>query len=454
MPELFGTNGVRGVANDYLGPELALKLAKSISTFLDGGPLAVGRDTRTSGEMLKDAVLAGILSTGIDAVDLGVLPSPALQRFVSVSDAESGIMVTASHNPAKYNGIKFVDGDGVEYGEDELEKMEDIFFEDDFRTAGWRDVGESRKREFTREYVDGITGLVDRDEVAEAGFTVVVDPGNGAGYGSTPLLLRRLGCRTITLNSNPDGTFPAREPEPLPENLEGLADTVKSVGADLGVAHDGDADRATFVDDQGEPLPGESSLALLMRAELEKRGPGKVVTPVSSGSTVSETVEDAGGEIEWTPVGSTKVARRMLELGDCVGGGEENGGVIFTDWVRCRDGALTAARMLELLAEEGPLSELAATLPGYVTAKRKVACPQDSKPAVMAAVKDDVEALGGEVTAIDGVKVFLDKSWLLVRPSGTEPVIRVFAEAPKEEGAKALASRGVGIVEDALDAIG
>lgn len=451
MPELFGTNGVRGIANEYLTPELALKLSMSLATYMGEGTIGVGRDTRVSGEMLKNAVLAGVASTGLDAVDLGILPTPALQHFVRESGCGSGIAVTASHNPGPYNGIKFVDGKGVEYDDDDLSEMEETFFDEGFRRADWRSVGETREVDHSHDYVEHVAALVDSDVIAEAGLTVVVDPGNGAAHRTTPRLLGRLGCRVITLNANPDGTFPARDPEPVPGNVGYLASAVEAFGADLGVAHDGDADRATFVDDGGRPLPGEVSLALLLERELRAKGPGKIVTPVSSGFTVSRTLEAAGGEVEWTPVGSTRVARRMLDLESCVGGGEENGGVIFTDWVYCRDGALTAARMLELVAERGPLSGLVEELPDYVTVKRRVECPEELKGYVMEGVSERVGSLGGDLTTIDGVKAVFDDSWLLIRPSGTEPVIRVFTEASNTEEAEALAETGIGIVKESME---
>lgn len=452
MPELFGTNGVRGIANDYLTPELATKLARSLATYLGEGTIGIARDTRVSGEMLKSAAVAGVTSTGLDVLDLGILPSPGLQHYVRESRCDSGIIVTASHNPGPYNGIKFVDGDGVEYDEERLEEMEEIFFEEAFSSANWDSVGEVQEVDHTPDYVRHIQALVDTQTIADADLTVVVDPGNGAGYRATPRLMREIGCRVITLNANPDGTFPARDPEPLPENLHGLADAVVSLEADLGIAHDGDADRATFVDENGDTLPGERSLALLLAKELRDKGPGKIVTPVSSGFTVTETLEREGAEIIWTPVGSTKVARKMLATPGTIGGGEENGGVIYTDWVYCRDGAVTAARMAELIAERGSLSGLVEELPNFYTVKTKVECPEELKEQVMKDIATEVKKISDDVTTIDGVKAFLGDAWVLIRPSGTEPIIRVFTEAPTQDEADELAERGLDIAERAVKA--
>ncbi|PTD94150.1 phosphoglucosamine mutase [archaeon SCG-AAA382B04] len=448
LTELFGTNGVRGIANDELTPELVMKLARSLATFLGDGRIAIARDTRVSGEMLKKAAITGTQSTGLDVVDIGEAPSPCLQYYVKENDFDSGIIITASHNPAEYNGVKFVDGDGVEYSHKQLEEMERIYKKEIFQYADWSNPGNHSYDDAIPMYIRAIKQKIDIESILEENPKVVVDPGNGAGCFVTPYLLRQLGCKVVTLNSQPDGLFPAREPEPLPKNIEDLADTVEAVGADLGVAHDGDADRATFVDEKGKPHMGDVSLVLFFKKMLKTKEGNKVVTPVSSGKKASKPVEELGGEVVWTEVGSTTVSRKMIELGDeCVCGGEENGGVIFPDFQYCRDGALTAARMIELLSTtEKTLSELANELPQYKHVKTKTKV-QD-KQRIMKKVFKKIEGMGECTQTIDGAKIFWEDSWILIRPSGTEPVVRVFTEAPSLEEAKELARKGLEIVEE------
>jgi len=465
MPELFGTNGVRGIPNEDLTPDLVMNLTKSLSTYIGRGEIAIATDTRLSGEMLKGAAVSGIVSCGLDVIDLGTVPSPCLQYYVGKTDADSGVIVTASHNPPEYNGIKFVDSEGVEYPESELEEMESIYREKKYLKSEWYEAGEYRKDgngNAIKMYKDAIKEVVDKKAIEEFSPTVVVDPGNGAGCFVTPHLLRELGCKVIGLNSHPDGMFPVRDPEPVPENLDEFGSVVKAVNADLGVAHDGDADRAVFADDRGRVHLGDVSLALFFRDAVEdhtskKEIDGcKVVTPVSSGNKVADTVKECGAEITWTQVGSTVVARKMMELGDvCACGGEENGGVIFPDFQYCRDGALTAARMVEMLAKDGrTMSEMVDELPTYESVKTKIEI--DNKEKVMDEVMERVEARSKEwqdVSYIDGVKAFLEDGWFLIRPSGTEPVVRIFTEASTEGKANKIASDARSIVEEAIESL-
>jgi phosphomannomutase/phosphoglucomutase len=276
---------------------------------------------------------------------------------------------------------------------------------------------------------------------------VVLDPGNGAGCVVSPFLLRSLGCRILTLNAQPDGAFPGRLPEPTPDHLGDLMRVVSEVHADLGIAHDGDADRATFVDETGAFVVGDKALALLAKAALKGRG-GTVVTPVSTSSVVEEVVRAAGGKMVRTRVGSPIVARTMFESGAAFGG-EENGGVIFPDHQFCRDGAMTAAKMVELIAHEGkPLSALVAALPQFYIKKANVSVPVERHEAVLGSIAD--LAKGRKVDATDGVKILEKDGAVLVRPSGTEPVFRVYAEARTAARADALAEEGVALVKKAL----
>jgi phosphomannomutase/phosphoglucomutase len=432
--ELFGTNGVRGIANKELTAEMALNLGRTIGS-LRKGRIAIAGDTRISTGMLKAAVIAGITSVGSDAIDLGVAPTPALQFYVKSRDANAGVIVTASHNPREYNGIKFVSEDGTEFTREMDEESERVYKSKLFSPASWDNVGQVYSDDCIRLYIDGIKKRVDSEKIASRKFRVVVDCGNGTASYTTPILLKELGCEVISINSHPDGTFPQRSSEPEEKNVWLLKEVVKAVDADLGVAHDGDADRATFVDERGNFIPEDVMLALVAKYYVREKK-GKVVTPVSSSRCVEDTVREEGGEIIYTAVGSPVVVKVMREV-NAVFGGEGNGGLIFPEFQLTRDGGMSAAKVLELIAfENKPISELVSQVPRYYTLKEKLPC------------RDKIRLLEGlreafpEANFTDGARMDFEDGWLLIRPSGTEPIIRVFAEAETQSRAKELLELG------------
>jgi phosphomannomutase/phosphoglucomutase len=437
---LFGTNGVRGVANVEMTTEMAMSLAKSIGTFCKGR-IAVGRDTRQSGEMLKSAVIAGLLSTGCPVVDLGIAPTPTVQYYVK-SRADAGIVITASHNPPEYNGIKGIAGDGTEMSRQDEAVIEHIYFSGEFARADWSRTGSLSSDDPKPMYIDGIIRAVDAGMIRERGFKVVADPGSGAASVTTPFLLRKLGCRVLTLNAQVDGTFPGRNPEPTGSEINDLKAAVVAAGADMGVAHDADADRAVFIDERGRFVNEEALLALMTQYKLERQPGGTVVTPVSSSSVIEDIAQKHGSPLIWTQVGSIHVARKMMEVG-AVFGGEGNGGLIFPEFQYCRDGGMSAAAMLEMLARTGrKLSEIVDAVPCYCSVKEKIKC--GNKDAVLRKIAQN--AVGDRVDTTDGVKIYRREGWVLVRASGTEPIIRVFAESRTDAGARTLADYGVGLV--------
>jgi len=449
MTRLFGTNGIRGVVGPDMNADLALKVGRAIGTSFGGGAVALARDTRLSGPMLARAAASGLMSAGCDVIDLGIVPTPCAQYFLAKSGhLKGGVVVTASHNPREFNGLKALDARGMEASREEEEAIESIYFDGRFRVAAWSEVGSIRSDDTANpRYLEAILAKVDVAAIRKSAFTVVVDPGNGAGCVVTPYLLRSLGCRVISLNGQPDGAFPGRMPEPIPDHLGDLMHVVSEVHADLGIAHDGDADRAIFVDDKGSFVYGDKSLALLAKAAIQGRG-GTVVTPVSTSSLIDDVVRAAGGRVVRTRVGSPIVARTMFETGAAFGG-EENGGVIFPDHQFCRDGAMSAAKMLELLAREGKrLSSLAASLPQYHLKKANVSVPVERRDAVLTSLVELTK--GRKVDATDGVKIVEADGAVLVRPSGTEPIFRVYAEGRTPERAEALAAEGVDLIKKAL----
>ena len=438
VQRMFGTNGVRGIINDDMNVDLALKMGKAIGKFF-GGKVAIATDTRVSGAMIKSAVCAGLMSVGCDVRDLGIVPTPALQYHVKVNDhVVGGIMITASHNPPQFNGIKCIDFDGTEMPREKEEKIE-ILYSGVIQCSAWNAIGILESYEGAgEEYIDSVLAHVDVDLIRSAKLTAVVDCANGAAYQTTPLLMKKLGVRAITLNADAQGEFPGHPSEPTEDNLSDLITLTGSVKADLGIAHDGDADRTVFVARKGKKgiyLPGDKSLAIMAKSIVSELGGGIVVTPVSSSSMVEEVVKDAGGSLIYTAVGSPVVARRMIKEA-AVFGGEENGGLIFADHQFCRDGAMTIAKMLECIVRHGPLSDQMDELPVYYVDKRKVECPNYRKESLIEYMKETYSE-GNEVDTTDGLKIlFEDGGWVLLRPSGTEPIFRIYSESKDEALAK------------------
>ncbi|MCL2148170.1 MAG: phosphoglucosamine mutase [Methanomassiliicoccaceae archaeon] len=442
---LFGTNGVRGVVNEDMTADLALRLGKAIGAAL-GGDVAVATDTRASADMMRAAVSSGIMAAGSDVHDLGVLPTPALQHYVRAhGGVKGGVMVTASHNPPQFNGVKYISSDGTEASREEEEGVEAMCSQE-APCVPWGSVGAVRKVAGAGEaYVDSVVSKVDAEAIKAAGLRVCLDCANGAACETTPMLLERLGVAAVTINCNPQGC-PGRPSEPTEENLSDLLAMTRATGSDLGIAHDGDADRCVFVAGDGTYVSGDKSLALLSRHALSKRK-GAVVTPVSTSSLVEEVVNGAGGSVVYTKVGAPTVARRMIEA-RAVFGGEENGGLIFPEHQYCRDAGMAVATMLECIAREGPLGGQVSTLPVYHTVKRKVGCPEGMKADVLRHIAG--ESAGARVDDTDGVKAIFDDGWVLARPSGTEPLFRIFSESKDERVASSRADRYEAAVREYL----
>ncbi|UCD92891.1 MAG: phosphoglucosamine mutase [Methanobacteriota archaeon] len=449
MNRLFGTNGVRGIVNSDMNVNLAVDLGRAIGTFFREGEVAIASDTITSADMLKNAVVAGVLSTGLSVSDLGVLPSPSLQFAVKKTNYSGGIIITASHNPPEFNGVKVIDSLGLELARKDEEEIEAHYFRKSFRTSDWQTIGGTRlDNRWKDEYVQGVVGKLDAESIRKAGFKVVLDCANGAGYQTSPDIMDRLGCEVVLLNDEPDGRFPGHPSEPTPANLKDLATTVEKSNADIGIAHDGDADRTIFVDENADFVDGDKSLALMALFVLKERK-GSVVTPVSSSSCVGDVVKESGGNILYSKVGAPIVARTMLEK-KAVFGGEENGGMIFPEHQYCRDGAMAAGKMIEILAESGEsLSKLISKLPEYHLQKMKVICPDDKKEKALALMEKSLSTK--EIDKTDGLKIYGESEWVLVRSSGTEPIVRVYAEAKDKSRAEELAKEYADILKDAVE---
>ncbi len=447
MERLFGTDGIRGVVNELMKPDFALEIGLSIGTYLGGrGCVGIATDTRTSNIVLKNALLSGLLSAGIDVIDFGIVPTPALQYGVKTLSLSLGVVITASHNPPEFNGIKCIASDGTELARNDEEKIEQIYFSKNYLRTSWNKLGNISAHKIIPDYLVSVKSLVDVNAIRTKNLKVVLDCANGAGCYTTPYLLEELGCEVITLNAQPLGV-PSHPSEPTEDNLQELIKTMKSAGADIGIAHDGDADRVVFVSEKGSYIAGEKTLALCAREAVRENKGGLVVTAVSSSSCLEDVVVAEGGKVEYTKVGSPIIARVMREK-NAAFGGEENGGLIFPKFQYCRDGAMGAAKILELLVKTNlKLSELIDEIPKYFLYKTKIPCPERKKEKVLSEYIKTKKRDNLRMLSIDGVKIFFAEGWVLVRPSGTEPIYRIFAEAKSFEKARALAEREKGVIE-------
>ncbi|MBR5999461.1 MAG: phosphoglucosamine mutase, partial [Candidatus Methanomethylophilaceae archaeon] len=292
MSNLFGINGVRGVVNETLTSDVALKLGRAVGRYYDG-PVAVAMDTRITADMIKNAVIAGLLAEGCDVFDLGIVPIPALQYFVKMhDDILGGVMITASHNTAEYNGIKCITSTGDELGDAGKKKIEENY-DSEIPSHSNRIGTVTKIVRAGEEYVNAILENVHTIDIKRAKLRVVVDCANGASSFTTPMLLQRLGVYTVTLNANPQGEFPGRPSEPTEENLSDVIALIKAAGADLGVAHDLDGDRASFITGEGKFIEGDIALAIMAKFILDGKK-GKVVTPISTSSVVEDVVKENG----------------------------------------------------------------------------------------------------------------------------------------------------------------
>lgn len=430
---LFGTTGIRGKVNKLLTPEFASKIASSFATYLKGeGDLLVCSDVRESSPMLKSAVISGLLSSGCNVYDGGVLPSPAAHYIVKSESFNGGIIVTGSHVPAEMNGLKFLLGNGFEVHKEEEAKIEEIYFEEKINRG--TSIGALRTLNGKRRYREFLT-----KQMRSEGLKIVVDARRTAQRKIIPEVLREQ-HQIISLTSEGKG----RGYEPKPEELEELGNIVKKKGADLGVAYDGDGDRAIFCTDEGEIIMGDISGSLITKYLFSQ---GKIVTPVNTSSVIDMVAED----VIRTKVGATYVIRTILEQ-EADFGFEENGGCIFLDLNPCRDGGLTTVKMLEVLSQvEKKLSSLVDALPKFHTIKEAVHCPSEKKEKVIKRIAKRVKKEYDKYNTMDGIKIKLpEEGWMLIRPSGTEPVIRCFSESKSEEKAREIVEKGLEIIKRAL----
>ena len=442
---IISVSGVRGEVGVSLDVRVITRFAMAFGTFVSGRTVVVGRDSRTSSPTVRHAVLAGLFATGCHVIDVGVCPTPTILLIANALRAQGSITVTASHNPVAWNGIEFAAASGNLLTQAERDELMRIYETEDFALAPWNEQGT------LETYGEAIAYHLERvlharwlvpDSIRKASLKVVLDCGNGAGSVISPSLLRKLGCRVVELNCVADGHF-RRPAEPTPEALDELCEVVRISKADIGFAHDGDADRLVLVTEQGIPLNGEWTLAFVVDFILGKTK-SDVVATVSTSRMLDDIAEKHGVRLHRTKVGVGWVVGKMHEVNAAIGG-EGTGGVIYPDIHYTTDGIASIAAITQYLAESGgTVTQLVENMPQYQMCRKKLEIPSQEVAARL--IERAVKVYKAEVSTkksplldlTDGVKRVWEDRWVNIRPSGTEPVIRVFSEAPTLAAAEQL----------------
>lgn len=434
--KLFGSSGIRGRFNDLITPEFVCRIGQAVGTLYD--EVVVGWDARTTSPLLANAMFSGLLSVGSNVYSAGMVSTPTLAN--AAREFKAGIMITASHNPPTDNGVKFWNPDGSSFGTAQMEAIENLLLGEKIPIAPWDHLGNLRS----------IDWAIDRhilrisQEIGRLDAKVIVDCGNGAATTITPYMLRQLGCEVITLNSQPDGSFPGRGSEPTEENTKLLAKLVVESGADIGIAHDGDGDRMVAVDEKGNFAGGDALIPLFCQLE----GKSKVVVPINASMAVDRYLKNI--EVVRCRVGDVYVSEKIKAVGADFGG-EPSGTWVFPKISYCPDGIYAAARLVQI-AQKRPLSEQLAEIPKFSIIKKRIDMPPERKQAVMASIAKALKALKPtEISELDGIRAVFKDGWILLRPSGTEPKLKIVVEAESDKSAKKLFNDAMDIVKEVLN---
>jgi len=440
---MVSVSGVRGLVGTDLTPEIVARWAAAFGTWAKTGkrkPVVIGRDARTSGPMFAQAATAGLNSVGCDVIDVGLVATPTVQLAVEHHRAAGGIILTASHNPIEWNALKFVGPDGIFLDTAAGTRVRDLAAGESLSRASYSAIGSvtADPNAISRHLaaVLALRGVAVR-AIRRRRFRVALDTVRGAGGAVMPELLERLGCRVTAINLETDGLFP-RPPEPVPENLKALGVLVRRKKADIGIAVDPDVDRLAIVDEKGRPIGEDYTLAFAVRA-VRPSGRQTVVCNLSTSLVVEDAAREFGATVVRAPVGEAHVARKIIALKSLIGG-EGNGGVMYPALHVGRDAPVAGALVLSLLARERvSVSELVARAPQYTIVKAKVARGPDLGPVYAGLRRGFPDA---SVDTQDGLRLSWPDRWLHVRPSGTEPIIRLIAEAPSRADAEQLIEEG------------
>ena len=448
--KLFGTNGIRFIPGDDYNLDFILNIGLSIGTFFNGVDIVIGYDGRRSSPSLVNALSAGLMESGKNVFVAGMVPTPALQLITQNSKFNGGIVVTASHNPPQYNGIKVISSDGIEISRKDESLIEAIYFNNKYNRKNWNDVGQIYSYSSALDnYIDSIINNVDFHAIKNRKLKIVIDSGNGTQSLSAPALSELLGCDVVTLNSQIDGNFSGRGGEPTPQTLDLLSKSVIEHDADIGVGFDGDGDRSIFCDENGNVFWGDKSGTLIAKHLINKNINSPIVTTIATSQLIDHVASDNSVDVYRTKVGSVDVSHKMKELGS-IFGFEENGGCLYSPHIAVRDGGMATALMLEILSSsEKSLSEHIELLPKFYQLKTKFSCPVESRASILDGLSS---VLTEKIDKTDGLKIWWnDSSWSLIRPSGTEPIIRLFSESDNESQLKHITTHCSTLINDLIN---
>ena len=450
---LFGTHGIRGLVNEIITPTLAHDLGHSFGTTLGSNKtVVVARDPRNSSTSLEQALMTGLIDSGCRVRKLGMTATPVLSFTMKDSHFDGGVMITASHNPPLYNGFKFYSYDGSSISREQERIIEKTYFGKRCRSS--RSEKQPVEEQITGSedhYIESVKKRINPGLVESSDLEVVVDCGDAATSSITPRILREIGCKVFAINCKPDGSFSHRPLEPLAENLGQLIQLVKEKKASLGVAHDGDGDRSAYIDENGSYVQGDRIFALLCYHVLKDHPGGAIATPVNSSNVIVDVARMVDARVYWTPVGEPEFVAQMKRVNAEIGG-EENIGVVFRDWSWGREGPFSVANVIEIIAEmKKPLSEILAMFPKYESVKTAVRFQKAKydrlRKRALAIIERGIPQNYDQLLTMDGLKAYYGEDWLLIRPSGTESLFRVFSESRDARRCRELADAGVKAVK-------
>ncbi len=445
----IGVSGLRGIVGDSLTPQLAARFAQAFGTYLGTGKVIIGQDARASGLMIKNAVLAGLLSVGCQPIDIGLCPIPTTMILSKESPAVGAIVVTASHNPPEWNGLKFISGSGLFLNFFQVQEFLDIYHQGEF---SWVTVDRYKRtvleKNPTQPHLNKLLNYLDIKSIQKKKYTVVADCCNGAGARLLPEFLSRLGCRVVQIDQERENGIPAHQ-EPSSENILQLGREVKKNGADVGFIQDADADRLAIVSEKGIPLGDEMTLALAVDYVLSKKS-GPVAVNLSTSRAIEDIARKYKVPVYRTKIGEINVVEQILQKGAIIGG-EGNGGVIFPTIHPCRDSFTAIGLTLEAMSKSGKsISQLQECIPKYAMVKDQIEGTYEQAFRILRLLRKKYQDKEG-ISTIDGLKFDFKDSWLHIRPSNTEPIIRIFAEAKSRQKAKRQIDRLKRDIKDIVD---
>ncbi|UCE96546.1 MAG: phosphoglucosamine mutase [Candidatus Bathyarchaeota archaeon] len=447
MKKLFGTSGIRGKANKTITPQLALKIGKALVTHTKAKTILSAHDTRTTSTMLQNALVAGITACGAIALNQGVIPTPVLAYLTKCMKIDAGAMITASHNPPEYNGIKIYNSDSAAYNQIQQSQIEELVSKDNYKLAAWQDIGRVVQIDETHRY----TEMIKKNVKLERPWKIIIDAGNGATSKLAPKIFKEIDYSVIAINSQQDGHFPGRTAEPNEETLIPLCNMVRNLGADIGIAFDGDGDRLVLIDEKGRLTPQDQTFASYATHIIKPQKNKTIVTHVETSMCIERMVETEGGEVVRTKVGDVSITEAIRKH-KAIFGGEPCGAWIHPSFNYCPDGMLSSILILEALEETGKtLSQFVSQAPKYPLLRLKVTCPNHYKSTVMEKARQTLPSTFHETkeqSNIDGLRLTLKDGWLLVRSSGTEPLIRVTAEAETKKAVEATMKMAAKLIKN------